>query len=966
MAARCRIAILLLALSPTVGAEPVAFDRDVAPILVRHCTDCHSGTKPRGGLDLTRADRAGKVIVPGKLADSPLWQVIDEGKMPPKKPLPEAARKILRAWIEQGAKWGTDPLDPLAFTTDVRAGKNWWSLQPLRRIDLPEVKDSAMVRNAVDRFVLARLEKAGRTLDPEADRRTLLRRLSFDLIGMPPTMDEVTAFVNDPRPDAYERQVDRLLASPAYGERWARHWLDIVRYGESNGFERDLPRENAWPYRDWVIESLNRDLPYDQFARLQLAGDVLLPDNLDGVRATGFLVAGAHDTVVPVVERMRRTMQQDELEDLLGAVGQTFLGLTVNCARCHDHKFDPIAARDYYALTAVFGGVGHGERPLPARPNDSVGRTQRLTQELTELVAPAQKAILARRPEKKTPTPLPTPLAEWDLRESMRDRRGEMHLTLVESARRDATGLILDGTGFAQSPALPVAIAAKTLEVRVRLANLDQRAGGLLTLQALDGGIFDGIVFAERDPKQWISGSNFFQRTQSVRGDEEKDAVRETAHIAVTYATDGTIAMYRNGKPYGQPYRSTGPVKFEAGKSRILLGLRHSPAGGNKHLVGTIQTARLYDRALSADEVAATAGVASDFVSETELLAELTPPGKVRRRELLAAIAEIERERASRPNTTKMYAAVPGTLGQTHLLLRGNVAEPGEAVAPGAVPSVRVPGFTEALAPGASEGQRRAWFARWLTHRDNPLFPRVIVNRLWQYHLGTGLIETTSDFGFNGGLGTDPALLDWLAGELLAHDYRLKPLHRLMVTSAAYRQRVAVDRPVQRLDAEVIRDAMLASAGLLDRRMGGPGYLDVKSYFFKGTQFYDPLEQVGPAFNRRTVYRFNPRGGRSPWLESFDCPDPSTATPRRARTTTPLQALAQLNNAAIFYIADQLAERVGDEPTLDGRVTALVRRLYQRSPRAEEMKSIRAFAEIQGLAALARVLLNSNEFLHGE
>jgi hypothetical protein len=974
MPGRCLLALafaLLLALP--VRAEPVHFDREVAPVLVRWCLDCHSGAKPRGGLDLSRARGISKVVVPGKIADSELWKLVADGKMPPKKPLPESARALLKVWIEQGAKWGTDPIDPLAFSTDHRAGRDWWSLQPIRRPDLPAVKEVSATRNPLDRFLLASLERAGKTFAPEADRRTLLRRLSFDLTGLPPTFEEVTAFVNDPRPDAYERQVDRLLTSPAYGERWARHWLDIVRYGESNGFERDLPRENAWPYRDWIIGALNADLPYDEFARMQLAGDILRPRDPDGVRATGFLVAGPHDTVVPVVERMRQAMAQDELEDLLGSIGQTFLGLTVNCARCHDHKFDPISTRDYYSLVAVFAGATHGERALPsvtlARLTENEATRTRLREELVALEAPARKAILLARQQALKLPPAPVPLAEWDFRESLKDKRGGLHLSLVDSAKRDETGLIVDGRGYAQSPPLTAGLKEKTLEAWVKLASLDQRGGGVLSVQTLDGNVFDSIVFGEREPRRWMAGSDGFRRTQSSNGTEEKAVTQRPVHIAIVYQADGTISVYRDGTPYGSPYKSSGPTVFEAEKAQVIFGLRHGPAGGNKHLTGTIVEARLYDRALSASEVAASAGHASDYISEAELLAEFAPVPRARWKELSAKLTETERTLADlgKQPQTKMYSAVPVPIPPTRILNRGNVADPGDPVVPGTPVGVRVPGFTESLSPTATEGERRAWFARWLTHPTNPLFPRVIVNRLWQYHLGGGLVETTSDLGFHGGQPTDAALLDYLASELIASGYRLKPLHRLIVTSAAYRQALSPDRPLQRLEAESIRDAMLSAAGLLDRRMGGPGYLDVKSYFFKGTQFYDPLDQVGPTFHRRTIYRFSPRSGRSPYLDTFDCPDPSTATPRRARTTTPLQALAQLNNASIFYIAEQLERRAleaGDNPTT--RVTVLYQRLFQRSPRREELAVVLSFVERHGLAALARVLLNSNEFLHVE
>ena len=338
-AAAILAALLLTASLP--AAEGIDFDRQVAPLLVQHCIDCHGGPKPKGGLDLGRRGTAlaggkgGPVLVPGKPEESRLWRRVAAGEMPPKKPLAAAERQLLRDWIAAGAGWGTDPIDPFQVTTARRAGYDWWALQPVRRPAPPPVLDTAWVRNAIDNFVLSRLEARGLHPAPEADRRTLIRRLSFDLLGLPPAPEDVAAFIADAAPDAYERLVERTLASPQYGERWARHWLDVARFGESNGFEFDEFRGNAWPYRDWVVESLNRDLPYDEFVRLQLAGDVLRPDDPDAVRATGFLVAGSYDTVgqTQQSQAMRRVVRQDELEDLAGTVGQTFLALTVNCAR---------------------------------------------------------------------------------------------------------------------------------------------------------------------------------------------------------------------------------------------------------------------------------------------------------------------------------------------------------------------------------------------------------------------------------------------------------------------------------------------------------------------------------------------------------------------------------------------------------------------------------------------------------
>src|SRR5487761_1149773 len=357
------------------------FDQGIAPLLARHCLGCHNPSDKKGGLDLTRREGlleggdSGPAVVPGKVEESLLWQRVSAGEMPPPRKAPEEVaglafeeKGLLRQWLAAGAKWGARPIDPLRFTTDRRAGADWWSLRPLAPARPPDVTGPGQTINGIDAFVRARLERFGLHQSPPADRRTLIRRLSFDLIGLPPTPEEVAAFSNDVSPRACEELVDRLLASPHYGERWARHWLDVVRYAESQGFERDRLRPNAWPYRDWVVSALNDDMPYDQFIRWQVAGDVLLPGNPRAVIATGFLVAGSWDEVgqTQQSEAMKAVVRQDELEDIVGVTAQTFLGLTAHCARCHDHKFDPVSQVDYYRLAAALSGVRHGERELPS------------------------------------------------------------------------------------------------------------------------------------------------------------------------------------------------------------------------------------------------------------------------------------------------------------------------------------------------------------------------------------------------------------------------------------------------------------------------------------------------------------------------------------------------------------------------------------------------------------------------
>ena len=1015
-----RLRLLVLGIvfaSPTtvVGEAPPIFDRDIAPLLVRRCLDCHNGTEKKGMLDLSRVESAtkggesGAAIVSGKSAESLLWQRVRDGEMPPKKLLPKEEVELLKRWIDSGAKWGTSPIDPFAFTSNVRAGYDWWSLQPVKRPAVPDFKFQisnfkSQIRNPIDAFVLTRLQQEGLSSSPPAEKRTLIRRLSFDLIGLPPTPAEIGTFEKDDSPQVYEKLVDRLLDSPHFGERWTRHWLDIIRFGESQGFERDKLRTNSWRFRDWVVNAFNRDLPYDEFVRLQLAGDVLRPDDPEAIIATGALVAGAYDEVGQSQQSaaMRAVVRQDEMEDYVSTIGETFLGLTVHCARCHDHKFDPILARDYYQLSAVLAGVRPGDRELPAG-GDAWRATQQkilddmnhelnaVTSRLNELEAEPRKAILAERRGKidKKIAP-PHALARWEFNDDLKDSLGELHVT-ANGAKLKEGSLVVNGRQtFAESVPLKKPIKEKTLEVWLKLEHLNQSGGGAITIQTLDGATFDSIVFAEREPKRWMAGSNGYARTQSFQAPEETDADQQIVHIAIVYDADGTITGYRNGQLYGQPYKSNGPITFVPDKSQIVFGLRHSPVGGNKMLAAAIDRAAIYDRALTAGEVAASAGVFTDAISEQELVARLPDSMKAERTQLKFESDHL-RKQLARASENRVYAVAPKNPEPTYLLLRGNPATPAEEVPSGGITAIshqpsaisrKDDALTFSLPKDASDADRRKALAASITDRLNPLFARVIVNRLWHYHFGVGIVDSPSDFGFNGGRPSHPELLDWLAAELMDHDWSLKHIHRLIVNSATYRQssRPRVDasqkdagnrllwrKSPQRLDAETLRDAVLSVAGELNPTVGGPGYHDFTTFTFN-SQFYDIVDPAGSSFNRRSLYRTWVRSGRNPFLEVLDCPDPSTKTPRRAVTTTPLQALSLLNNSFMLRMSEKLADTLPQDSTKlsDKDVAQLVERSLGRKPSATETAELRKFAEQHGGPNLVRVLLNSNEFLYVE
>jgi hypothetical protein len=635
------VALLLVSLAQAETPQE-HFDKVIAPLLAKRCLDCHHGHEPKGDLDLGQQKTAlaggesGAAIVAGDLSKSLLWERVAAGDMPPKKPLPENERELLKAWISSGAAWGTEKIDPFRFTTDSRAGYDWWSLQPLQKTPLPKLTNDWTRRNDIDAFIQTKLAANGLQPSPAADKRTLLRRLSLDLLGLPPTPEEVAAFEADDSPEAYDKLVDRLLASPHYGERWARHWLDVARFGESQGFERDKLRTNSWRYRDWVVEAFNNDLPYADFVRYQIAGDLIEPSNPAAIAATGFLVAGPFDEVGKSQQSaaMKAVVRQDELEDFVSVVGQTFLGLTVNCARCHDHKFDPILQREYYQLAAGLAGVEHGQRNLDANAlktqRDAAiavlrARQQALIAGTVKRDNEIRKQILAQRQERKEKLTPPRPLAEWNFDSDAQDAHGKLHGELQNTAKLAAGKLQLDGkSAYVATVPLEKDLGEKTLVVWVQLADLKQRGGGVMSVQTLDGNSFDAIVFGENEPARWMPGSEFYRRTKSLQGEEET-ATDRVVQFALVYAADGTITAYRDGKPYGTAYNAGGLTTFKQGAAQVVFGLRHSPVGGNKLLAGALDRAMLFDRALPGEEVAALAGVASDSVAASEIAARLTP-----------------------------------------------------------------------------------------------------------------------------------------------------------------------------------------------------------------------------------------------------------------------------------------------------------------------------------------------------
>lgn len=722
---------LLFGSAPLLASEEwteATFSETIGKLLAIHCLECHTAGVREGGLDLASKEGflaggdQGPLILDASSDESLLWQRVSSGEMPPEgSQLDPAELELLKTWIESGAPWPIERIDPFVYSSSRRAGYDWWSLAPVVAHPAPTIPMDRWSQSPIDAFILEQLR--AHELEPasEADRRSLARRVYFDLTGLPPDQQSLQEFIADTRPDAWPRLIDRLLASPDLGERWARHWLDVVRFGESQGYERNRIRNEAWRYRDWVVSAFNSGMPFDEFVRQQLAGDVFHPNDYEATIATGYHVIGTWDQVAFLEgsEAMKAVARQDHVEDLVATFGQAFLGLTVQCSRCHDHKYDPISQTDYYRIAAVFAGVWQNEKE--------------------------SEGIRLRDPQRVGPAA---------------------------------------GAG------------------------------------------------------EWFEGS---------------------AHLPA----------FRQPQP-------------------------------------------------------------------------------------------------------------------THVLARGRLDQPLELVAPGVLNAVSVTDRASAefeLTVNASDADRRRAVAQWVADPSHPLTGRVIVNRWWHYHFGVGIVDTPSDFGFSGGRPTHPELLDAMTSDFLASGWDLKRLHRRMLLTATYRLSTHHKRSsdysqidaesrwrwratLRPLEGEAVRDAMLLSANLLQRRIGGPSYRDVKVDLNQNHEFTEPLSEITADNCRRTIYRLWARSGNLPLLQSLDCPDPSVMAPRRLGTITPLQALSLQNGALANRCAQELAtlaeRQVGKE--LEAQINFVFLQVLQREPSASELRASSEFVNETGFSDLCLALLNSNEF----
>ena len=967
------------------------FEREIRPILAQHCYRCHGPQQRKGGLRLTNrtdaltpADSGDVIVTPGQSGKSVLIERVsaddDAVRMPPEgERLTEQQVSLLRRWVDAGARWPDDA-----------AVKHWAYVKP-QQVALPEIKDKTWPRNAIDYFILARLEDEGLRPSAEASREQLIRRLSLDLIGLPPTPAEVEAFLADENPAAYEALVDRLLARPQYGERWARPWLDLARYADSNGFQRDGFRD-LWPYRDWVVQALNKDIPFDQFTVEQLAGDLLPGATVDQHIATGFHRCTTVNVEAGTDQEENRVNQ---VIDRVNTTGTVWLGTTIECAQCHNHKYDPITQREYYQLFAFFNNTEIETAFRTAKATAAIDFTgpmldlpdpetqskrQRLQEELARVekqIADHQTALQSGSTEQKASLPDAGQPAQW-------------HVLKIASFKSSggANGTILDDNSVLLGGEVP-AKDTYTLVVSTKQQNITGFHVEALTDPSLPG---EGPGRGDDERPNFIL-NEFTVAVAPVGLDSNPQSLKLHSPQADFSQRGWDVAGAIDGDPktgwainpqFHKPHAATFllevPLVNDPG---CTLTFRLVQNYGGGRTIGRVRLSALTgdrDVAEAPPEIAKilkTPGEKRTFRQIKQLEAfqlsqhPTLKPLQAQRQKIVQQLEQIEP-----PRTLVMKElATPRT---TAVMRRGNFLDPGEAVQPG------VPAVLHAMPQGPAN---RLGLARWLVHAQNPLVARVTVNRQWAELFGQGLVPTLEDFGTRCEPPTHPELLDWLAVEFLRRGWSLKQLHRLLVTSATYRQSAKVTAellarddqnklyargPRFRLDAETIRDNALAIAGLLSLKQGGP---PVKPYQPEGlwnvTGLVDNTYKIsaGEDRYRRGLYVVWRRSAPYPSFMNFDAQIRAACTVKRSRSNTPLQALTLLNDPVYVEASKALARRILNEmPSADApqRLEHGFRLAVARKPHTAEVATLvrlyeRSLARYGNDVAAARALVGDFE-----
>lgn len=973
------------------------FEKKIRPVLFEHCYRCHSvdaekSKKLKAGLYLdTRAGilKGGESELPlisRDLKKSLLLKALrhDELKMPPSGPLPKEVVADFEAWVKMGAP---DPRDGKPTTSakreiNVELGRKYWAFAPLRQFDPPTVRGQAWVRTPLDRFILAKLEEKSLTPNTTVDRQRLIRRAYFDLWGLPPTPSEIDTFVKNSAKDGYEKLIDRLLAEQHYGERWGRHWLDVARFAESGGYEFDGDRPGAHFYRDFIIKALNQDMPFDEFVRLQLAGDHLKPGDFSAATATGFVVAGPYPG--QITAKTRERIRYDHLDDMISTVGSAFLGMSLGCVRCHEHKYDPIPQQDYYRLISCLSRTDSARPKLDPDPTETTRRRNVFDKGHVPLVQALQNY------SRET---LPTKVAAWSKAEQSKPTTVWQVLEPVTATGKSPLKKLADGSLLAGGK-------ADKAESYTIVAHTHQRGLKALRLEAIideslpkngpgcggDGGFLLTEVTLTAAP---LAARNKPLPVKLRAGRASFEAAgKALGGVLDTDKKTGWSIAGQSGKTHAAVLEFDKEVGFDGG-TILKVVLKFDGDGA------AIGRPRL---ALSADPKATLdAPEALQHAAETQyLLKEQQGQVNEKNREAvaswfrvfdpelkrLAAAVEENAGKAPQPKLVDSFVAAEQGREPVFFLIRGEVDRKNGQATPGFIQVLMTaPERDGRWAPGDKKKatvEPRVALARWLTdaeHGAGHLLARVIVNRLWQHHLGRGIVPTPNDFGVQGEAPTHAELLDYLARELIRNGWRLKPIHKLIMTSAVYMQggeanpaAAKVDpkndlwwrRPPRRLEAEAIRDALLAVSGTLDKTMHGAGTLDENS-------------------NRRSVYLTVKRSQLVPFLQMFDAPEAIQSIAVRTSTTVATQALAMMNSPLVRQRAEKFAQRL--QPKSSARLADTIQEAYLaavgRTPSDTERQRMFAFLLGQqasygnnpraldlALADFCQALLCLNEFIY--
>ncbi len=949
-------------------ARGVDFRRDIEPIFRANCYRCHGAKSASARLRLDNKQLAmkggisGAVIAPGNSKESRLMKRIlgegDEARMPiGGDPLKADQIELIRRWIDEGAVWPEDSQSAIRNPQSA-IPQHWAFVKPVRPAP-PQVKNKAWIRTPIDNFVLAAIEKQGLAPSAEADKTTLIRRLSLDLTGLPPTIEEVDQFIADQSPEAYRKLVDRLLASPHYGERWGRWWLDAARYADTNGFEKDRAR-SIWPYRDWVIKAFNRDMPFDQFTIEQLAGDLLPQPTLDNRVATGFLRNSMLNQEGGVDPEQFRV---EGIIDRVDAVGKAFLGLTINCAQCHNHKFDPIAQSEYYRFYAF---MNDDDEPAIEVPDEKITEKRK---EILSKIAKIEDELIAGDAE------LPKRLAAWEAQARNYDvkwtpiKDGEIFAAFgVKFDRLEDGSFIAKGDNATTNNYI---VKAKT-----NLKNITGVRVEFLTDPNLPRG----------GPGRAPDGSFYFSEFSVEAAPADKpDAVEKIALANVTADFELPDAPAKNvidGNFKTHWSSDAGPVRRN--QDRQLVFEIQKIVNYDNSAALTFQLAQKRDDTIDTEQRQPNIGRFRLSITDAPNPKADPLPASVRSILSIPADQRTERQRrevfsyyrtvdpafagANRKigelmkewpyGATTLALATRAVPRETHIFKRGDWKRPGDVVTPG-TPAALHP-FPKDAPPN------RLGLAKWIVDKDNPLTARVIVNRIWQQYFGQGLVTTPEDFGSRCELPSHPELLDWLAVEFIESGWSIKHIHRLIVNSATYRQSSKVTpkllevdaynrwlarAPRIRVEAEIVRDVALAASGLLSEKIGGPsvfsplpsGVMDLAYGGFKWEN------ATGEDRYRRGMYTFWKRTVPYPSMSTFDAPNGDFSCTRRVRSNTPLQALTTLNDTVFVEAAQALALRVWREGGADDRSKMIYafRLCAGRKPDELEMRKLMELLEDQ-------------------